>query len=257
LTKMLKPPIGWLGGKSLLRKRIIEEFPDHSCYVEVFGGAGWVLFGKSSIKSEILNDLNKDLMNFWNVVKFAKEELIRDLQFDLVSRDTFRNYHSRLNSSEKLGNVERAKLFFYLLKTSFGGQMKSFGTSTTSKPKLNLKDLDNILAAARERLMHVTIENLDFKEVIRRYDRPYVLFYLDPPYRVKTSKAYSHLLNDQDYIDLRDILLEISGKFVLSINDDPFIRELFSCFRIKEVVTRYSLAKTNSKKMTELLIMNY
>jgi len=67
---MLKPPISRMGGKSRLRKTIIEMIPEHTCYVELFFGAGWVYFGKDLSKVEVINDVDKELINLFRIIKY-------------------------------------------------------------------------------------------------------------------------------------------------------------------------------------------
>lgn len=251
-----KSPLTWLGGKSLLADTIISYFPDHTCYVEVFCGGASVLFRKDSSKVEVINDINSHLVNFFDVVRTAKYELIAELQYNLLSRELFYRFLSKLDDPE-LPAVRKAAYFFYILKLSFGGQGKHWGVSTTSPARLNLERVEEIITAAHERVRRVTIENRDFREILRIYDRAHTLFYLDPPYRVASSRAYGAWLTDEDYQEMRDILRGIKGKFILSINDDPWIRELFSEFRIEEVETTYSVAKDKSKRVKELLILNF
>src|SRR3954471_8742303 len=103
---MLNSPFKWVGGKSRLRKAIIPLLPEHTCYVEPFAGAAWVLFGKPPSDVEILNDKEQELINFFRVVKEKSEELIASFEWELVSRTEF----ERLASLEptQLSEVQRA-----------------------------------------------------------------------------------------------------------------------------------------------------
>ena len=85
----MKSPIKWMGGKSGLVKVLLPLIPEHKCYVEVFGGAGWLLFGKEPSKVEILNDYDEELMNFWSVVQNAPDQFIESFQYELVSQSRF------------------------------------------------------------------------------------------------------------------------------------------------------------------------
>ena len=108
--------IAWLGGKRLLRKKIIPLIPEHACYVEAFAGAAWVLFGKDPATStvEIVNDINGDLVNLFLVVKHHPEEFLRELDLLSPSRDVLR----RFRASPGLTYIQRAARFFYVIKTS-------------------------------------------------------------------------------------------------------------------------------------------
>ena len=84
--------IAWISGKKLLRKAIMERFPeeDFDRYIEVFGGAGWVLFGKEVGKElEVFNDADSNLINLYRCIKYHREELQKELKWLAVSREQF------------------------------------------------------------------------------------------------------------------------------------------------------------------------
>lgn len=88
---MLASPIGWVGGKRLLRKQILDRIPDHTCYVELFAGAAWICFAKPKelSKVEVINDTNGELSNFWRCVRDKHLELIEKLRFRIASKEDF------------------------------------------------------------------------------------------------------------------------------------------------------------------------
>ncbi len=87
--RMINSPFKWVGGKSRLRKQIVQLLPPHSCYVELFAGAAWVLFGKPPSDVEVLNDIDQDLITFFRVVKEKPAELVASFEWELVSRAEF------------------------------------------------------------------------------------------------------------------------------------------------------------------------
>jgi DNA adenine methylase len=91
--------------------------------------------------------------------------------------------------------------------------------------------------------------------MLRKYDRPYTFFYLDPPYFNKPY--YKFNFTEQDYIELADRLKALKGKFLLSLNDTPEIRRIFSSFNISTVELVYTARLNAGKRYTELLISNY
>ena len=129
--QMLNSPFKWVGGKSRLRKPIIDLLPEHTCYVEPFAGAAWVLFGKPPSEVEILNDLDQELVTFFRVLKKAPEELIASFEWELVARAEF----ERLANLEpaRLTDVQRAHRFYYLIMAGWGGELNypRFQTSIT------------------------------------------------------------------------------------------------------------------------------
>lgn len=249
----------WVGGKSQLAPILNKQIPPHKTYVESFGGGGGFLFRKPKSKYEIFNDLDGDLINFWRVVKEQHEELIRSFDYVLVSRRTYDEYKEKFNTGNYTSDLERAHIYFYLNQAGFGGDMKNvtFGISKYAYSRLDTEAIPNQIERAYERLYRVTIENKDYTDIFRLYDYKDAFFYLDPPYR-KTKSYRIGKFTDDDYTRLRDMCRDMKGKFMLTLNDDPFIRELFTEFRIVECGTWYRVCKTNHDKyQQELIIMNY
>jgi DNA adenine methylase len=255
--------ISWVGGKRLLRKHIIPRIPKHDVYCEVFGGAGWVLFGKSPDKkdwevnkkkyTEIYNDINGELINFWKYIKYHPEAFVTELEDYLVSRGLFND----CKSQERRTELERAVWFYYLLDTSYGSSSNHFcipkGTNC-----LPLKDIEKVKKAS-ERLRNVFIENLDFEKLIAKYDSETAFFYLDPPY-YKKEKLYKRDGAEafEGHDKLAEILKNIKGKFLLPYNDVDYIRELYNVpgITIEEIESTYTMSGKQTVAK-ELLIRNY
>ncbi|MBS4869853.1 MAG: DNA adenine methylase [Eubacterium sp.] len=244
--------ICWVGGKKLLRKSIIDNFPEGTDrYIEVFGGAGWVLFGKEPHKLEVFNDIDGELINLYRCVKYHPDALQKELDFMLMSREQF--FDQRERNLRGLTDIQRAARYFYIIKSSFGGKKTSFGTG-----KRNIYNATAYLMQVTSRLKNVVIENEDFTRIIKTYDRPTALFYCDPPY-YGAEKNYNAKFGVEEHIKLRDILTDIKGKFLLSYNDCEYIRELYKDFEIVEIERANNL-KTKSgvdEKYKELIIKNY
>ncbi len=249
--------VPYFGGKHRLVKDILPRIPDHTCYVEVFAGGASVFFKKEQSKSEVINDLDKDLVTLYRVVKHHPEELYRQYKFSLASRTEFER--EKEVNPDTLTDIQRAARYLFLQKSSFGGKIKGqhWGTTTTTKPRFNLLTLESTIEAAWRRLINVQIECKDFRDLIPRYDRPHTFFFLDPPYW--EINGYKHNFVEQDFFDLRDILARIKGKFLMTINDTPEIREIFQQFNIEEIQLKYSCSsssKSRSTVRTELFISN-
>lgn len=116
--------LNWVGGKRLLREKIVTKIPPHRCYVEPFGGGGWVLFHKKRSEVEVYNDLNAKLFTLFMCVKYHPEELVKELNFFLGSRKLF----NALRQQSGLTEIQKAARFLFLIKLSFGGMGESFGT---------------------------------------------------------------------------------------------------------------------------------
>ena len=248
---MMNSFICWIGGKKLLRKEIIGNFPDKvERYVEVFGGAGWVLFGKEPSKLEVFNDINGELINMYRCIKYHPTAVQQELEFMFMSREQFFDYRDK--NLKGMTDIQRAARYFYIIKASFGGDKTSFGTS-----RKNIVNATDYLSEVAERLKNVVIENKDFLGLIKTYDRPNALFYCDPPY-YGTEKYYNTGFSEEQHIQLRDILTQIKGKFILSYNDCEFIRDLYKNFNIIEIERNHNLrAKDGGDRYKELIIKNY
>lgn len=249
--------MSWVGGKKSLREAIVERL-SNSCdrYVEVFGGGGWVLFHKPPWKFEVYNDFNPNLTNLYRCVRDHPHELCEELRYTLNSRLDFEYIRETLKSKTIIPDIKRAAYFYQIIRESYASGLDSFG----AQPHNMWKNFP-LITNASERLQTVVIENKDFEKLIAQYDRPNTIFYLDPPY-YETEDYYEDVgFMTADHIRLRDILVQIQGKFLLSYNDCPEIRKLYmrdgmmieSLTRINNIAQRYDAGK----QYPELLISNY
>lgn len=257
MTNARKSPLAWVGGKSKLTSTILPLIPDNQCYVEVFAGAAWVLFRKEPSKVEVINDINGDLTTLYRVIQNHLEEFIRYFKWSLVSRDEFDRL-LRVDEST-LTDIQRSARFYYLVKNAFGAKIvnPTFGVANSSKPRLNLLRIEEDLSEAHMRLSRVHIENLPYENLIKRYDAEHVFFYIDPPYWNCENDYGKGLFGKGDFTLLRDTLATCKGKWLVSINNEPQIKDLFNGFEIREVKTSYSVGQKANKPVTELLIANY
>ncbi len=249
--------LSWIGGKSLLAERIVPLIPPHDCYCEVFAGAAWLLFKKPESKVEIINDINLDLVTLYRVVKHHLDEFVRYLRWVLIAREEFERF--KASPPDTLTDVQRAVRFYYLMKTGFGARVRSpsFGVSASRPSTLNLLRIEEELSAAHLRLARVFIENMAYRELIERFDKPRTFFYVDPPYYGCEDYYGKGIFGRDDFARLRDLLAGIKGRFCMSINDAPEIRKLFSGFTVRPVTTRYTVNGSRQRQAAELLITNY
>ena len=243
--------ISWVGGKKALRDLIYLRMPKHyDRYIEVFGGGGWVLFGKPPDKCmEVYNDFNSNLANLFYCVKERPMALLRELSFlPLNSRDEFVTLRKFLTME-----VKRAAAFYKIIRYSYGSGCTSYGCQP-----FDIRKTFTILWEANRRLKDTVIENKDFEALIRQYDRPNAFFYCDPPY-FETEGHYEVVFRKEDHVRLRDTLAGIEGKFMVSYNDCEYIRELYQDFQIEAVTRINNLAQRydNGSEFPEVLIANY
>ena len=256
----MKSFLAYMGGKSLIADKIIEKFPRHQCYVEVFAGAAWLLFKKDEeiSKVEIINDINLDLVTLYRVIKHHLEEFIRYFKWVIVARDEFERF--RAENPETLTDIQKAARFYYLLKTGYAARIKNptFSIATTGQPRLNLLRIEEELSAVHLRLSRVYVENRHYEKLIPQFDKPDTLFYVDPPYHGCENYYGDDVFYRSDFEKLRDVLVGIKGKFIMSMNDVPEIRKLYCRFHVETIGTTYSAGGADKKKkVSELLIMNF
>lgn len=281
--------ISWVGGKKALRDRIYQKMPkEFGRYIEVFGGGGWVLFGRRpDAAMEVYNDFNSDLANLFRCVrdqpmaflkelgflplngrdeffvlrKFLEQEEFTDAfmrqELELVQRELtpvqFDEIKAILLEKAQMNDIRRATAFFKVIRYSYGSGCTSYGC----QPFDIRKTFDLIWQGSR-RLRDTVVENKDFEELIKQYDRENAFIYCDPPYYL-TEGHYAVEFRREDHFRLRDTLKGCQGKFLVSYNDCEFIRELYQDFRIEAVSRLNNLAQRydNGCEYAEVLISNY
>lgn len=253
--------MSWVGGKKALREDILLRFPIfYERYIEVFGGGGWVLFHKPPGNDfEVYNDANSLLTNLYRCVRDKPDLLIRSLRYVLNSREDFDRARLALEQNRRATDIQRAAWFYQVIRQSYASGLKSFA----SQPHNMWGDFPLIEQASR-RLQDVVVENKDFEKLIAQYDRPVSFFYCDPPYH-DTEGYYKNIgeggFTEKDHIRLRDTLLSMEGKFLLSYNDDDFVRELYNAPGIQiEAVSRLNNLRQRydpNSQFAEVFISNY
>ena len=250
------PVAPWMGGKSKLNKKIIEKINviPHKTYVEPFVGMGGVFLRRGfRPRLEVANDLNGEIINLFRILQRHYPQLMEVMRFQITSRREFERL--RKQNPIYLTDLERAARFLYLQRLAFGGQVKGvFGVAPTSGPRFSLSRMEPILDAAHERLEGVVFESLDWAELIPRYDTPDTLFYLDPPYWGGENDYGKLMFERADFQRMADLLRELKGRFILSINDVPEIREVFEGFHMEPVKLKYSISSGVSTPASELII---
>jgi DNA adenine methylase len=248
-------PLPYIGGKRAIAQQIIDVFPNHRVYVEPFAGGAQVFFRKEPSKVEVLNDLDGEMVNFFRVCQQHYEELLRYLRFILVSR----KWHQLLKATNPatLTDIQRAARHLCLLKNSYAGLIRNlnYKCSVAQPPGLNPERLPEVIEETHKRLARVQLENLPYEAVLKRFDRPDTLFYLDPPYF--GLDLYRHNLTTADFETMAERLATLRANFVLSLNDVPEVRKIFREFEFREIDLHYTAQKTAGRRYRELLITNF
>lgn len=252
------PVAPWQGGKKALHPKIIAKIDciPHETYVEPFVGMGGVfLRRKWRPKQEVANDLNGEIVNLFRILQRHYPQLMEVMRFQVTSRREF----DRLRSCDPstLTDLERAARFLYLQRLAFGGKVNGvFGVAAEHGPRFSLSRLEVVLDAAHSRLDGVILENLPWSEVLRRYDGPKTLFYLDPPYWGGETDYGKSMFSRDDFSAMADTLRAAKGAFILSINDVPEIREIFTGFEAEAVALKYTVSDAGATDAKELIVSN-
>lgn len=250
----------YVGGKKRLARFLagrIAAIP-HRTYAEVFVGMGGVFFERDAKpRAEVINDWSEDVATFFRILKHHYVAFMDILRYQLTSRADFEKLLALEPSS--LTDLHRAARFLYLQRLAFGGKVsgRTFGVTPRVPARFDVTKLVPLLDAIQERLAPVVIERLPWAKFIRRYDRPDTLFYLDPPYFECEDDYGRGMFARAEFVEMAELLSTLKGRFLLSLNDRPEVREIFAGFTIEPVETTYSLAgNNNAQRAAELLISN-
>lgn len=287
--RIIRTPVSRVGNKSAILHILYALFPlKYGRFIDVFGGSGSVLLGNPNPPPfEVYNDFDRNLTNLFHCMKERTVATVRELGFcNLNSRDDFiavrrffkdEQFEDKYFSEElrltditfpppeaaelkeirtritKDYDVRRAAMFMKLLRYSYSSSCKSYA----SQP-FDIRRLFGLITELKNRMANVVVENQDFETLINHYDRPDAFFYADPPY-FSTEDMYAVGFNLDDHVRLKNTLKNIKGKFLLSYNDCPEIRELYSGFSLFDFSRTHSMAQRYEagKEFRELLIGNY
>ena len=230
----LKPPFAYYGGKTTLAPVIAALLPEHEHYVEPFAGSLAVLLAKRPSKLETVNDLDRDLVTFWRVLRDHPDDLERIAGLTPHARDEF----EVSKSLDGQGDLERARRVWVRLTQSRSQSMKPAGWKfikdvegrSQSNGGRMLAAFAGRMESCAERLRLVSLECRDALEVIRDYGTvATACLYVDPPYlgSTRATNYRVEMTADDAHIALADALNECKASVVLSGYDAPLYAELF------------------------------
>ena len=278
--------ISYIGGKSKIGKWIVPFYPtDMETYVEPFSGMFWCFFNMGlekypNLKKVVYNDFNPLNYNLFQCVQNPSElqRVMDEIEVQQVGvidtsielKEKFNTFQSEIfGEGFKVGNYDylTAAKYVYVLSQVFSGSKPETSNFIDLKGKYRSKYL-----AFRDKLskpnwvehfLKITdVENLDFQDVIEKYDSPSSYFYVDPPYW-KTENYYSnHDFDRDDHERLAISLNKIKGKFSLSYYDFELLHDWFPENKFtweKKEFAKAAAAKKGTKQNMgeELLILNY
>ncbi len=272
------PPLKWHGGKHYLASRFVKLMPRHLHYVEPFFGGGAVLLARDPNDpslwlpphvgvSEVVNDINGRLVNFWRVLKDEEtfRRFARMAEAIPVARAEWEAAHAYTPDGDPVAD---ALAFFVDCRQSRSGLMTGFTPVTRSRTRRGMNGnvsewlgaVDG-LADVHARLRRVMIENMPAVELIRREDAPGTLFYCDPPYLHDTRKAteaYAFEMSEADHAELLEVLCGCKGKVMLSgYPSELYDRRLAGWTRHTFDLPNHAASGRAKRRETEVLWCNF
>ena len=248
------------GSKTTYAGWIIDHIPEHTQYIEPFGGAASVLVAKPRSELEVYNDLNGDCVEFFRAVRDRPDELKHWVENTPRSRQLFDEYVESYPDWPD-DTVEYAGRFLFVQQNAFGGKGISAGCPTYSVEKTpdgyrknNWWGKSNHLESLKCRFRHVNIEQLDYADLVDKYDHKDAFFYFDPPYVDVGDDYYQVEEGGFNHKRFVDTLHDMEGKWLVSY--DQNIPNGLDDYR---TVSREKVATMSAQNPTkiETLTMNY
>ena len=256
----LRTPITYYGGKQQLCSTILGLIPKHNLYCEPFCGGAAIFFGKKASHVEVLNDTNKELINFYKVVQNEFVSLEREVRITLHSRLQHDDAWVIYSKPHLFSEIKRAWALWILSNQSFLSQLNNSWGYERQENKLSVKNTNKKAAFTEElaiRLQNVQIECADACIIINSRDSEDSFFYVDPPYVGACQGHYDGYLQD-DFEKLLKTLANIKGKFLLSSYPNDVLNEYINKHKwyTKDIVMNCSASGARKNK-TEVLTANY
>jgi DNA adenine methylase len=258
-----KTPLTYYGGKQKLVSTILPLMPEHNLYCEPFIGGGAIFWSKPKSNVEVINDTNKELINFYKVIQNDFVSLEREVRITLHSRHLYDDAMHVYARPQMFNDIKRAWAVWVLAAMGFSSMIGgSFGYDI-KKPTTS-KKINNKRNAFTEdfaiRIQEVQIECTDALRIIRSRDSKDALFYCDPPY-FNSNMGHYDGYTKEDFKMLLDTLIAIDGKFILSSYPSDILAEYTNAagwFQM-EIKSGVSVNKGsgNGKIKTEVITTNF
>lgn len=257
----MKTPITYYGGKQTMLKHILPLIPKHKLYTEPFVGGAAVFFAKEPVEAEVINDINMQLVNFYNTLQCDYDALKSKIDLSLHARDQHSHAAHILAYPEFFNHIDRAWAVWYLSKTSFASMLDGtfgydFGGGMPKKLRNAKEDFSEHLA---HRLEHVTIESRHAFEVLETYDCEKAFHFVDPPYVGSDCGHYEGVFGEVELAQLLELLSQLKGKFMLTMFPHERIAEYAERYGwITHKIERFiSASKTSRRMQEEWIVCNY
>ncbi len=274
MAKKNHSPFRYPGGKFYARKLILNAIPNHDKYCEPFAGGASIFFAKDKVQKNILNDLDRQVINCYTIIRDKVEDLIKLIDGIEATKELHSYYK---NEYKPKNNLQKAFRWYYLNRTSYSGIMKSSNCYWGYGRKYSMVPANwpNHLRTVSGRIEGVKLTKLDFEELIGQIEKGYFLF-IDPPYfNARQDGFYEASFTKKDHLRLARVLKKYQKKhkFLITYDNCPEVRELYKwCNEISDQEWNYTISRTddqrNGKKLEdghkgkrykgrELFIANY
>lgn len=260
----IKTPITYYGGKQKMLKEILPIIPEHRIYVEPFFGGGAVFWAKEPSKCEVINDVNGNITNFYEVLKHDFFKLREKIEQTLHSRDTYKKaliiYQMPWLFQED--RTIRAWAFWVVTNQGFASKIGTWGYDRDKRAKHIANKVEAFKEDLSDRLSYTQIENNDACQVIRSRDAEDAFHYVDPPY-INTDQGHYGGYTEEHYFNLLTTLSKVEGKFLLSSYPSDMLKDIQQQFNWYSIPIEKQLSASNgakadrSKKKVEMLTANY
>lgn len=254
----------WPGSKWSIGEKIIEMMPKHNIYLEPFFGSGAVFFLKPPCNTEILNDLDGEIVNLFRTIRDDPEELAKRIYYTPYSREEYQESYKR--NDKDLDNIEQARQFLIRSNMARAGMQYYSSSWRHAGPVLGAKTKQRVtgdwnrvperIIEAAGRLKDAEIENKNAFDLIKKYNKEDCLIYVDPPYLLSTRRQRYYnveMTEYQEHLELLELLKNHSGSVIISGYESKLYEDVLKGWNTKEIRTNAE----QGKERIEVLWFNF
>jgi DNA adenine methylase len=230
------------GGKGRMLKHILPLIPEHTCYCEVFFGAGAVFFARQPSRHEVINDIDRDIVAFMRNAKLHRDALLDELDLVLISRQEFEDYRAQPGLTE----IQRSARWFLRVKLSFGGMGANFAVTREHGITSRAQNMIAIQSLSR-RLDRTTIECRSWEKIVDTYDHAETFFFFDPPYLDAGGTSYAGW-SEHELQRFCDRIKKLRGQWIFTFQDCDQVRDQMSGYQVKAIKRANGIGNNGKKR---------